>query len=190
MGSISPPNVDPNSEALLTFWFSSSVRDHWFQSTPDLDAQIKARFEALWIDAAEGRLQHWAQTPRGALALVILLDQLPLNMYRGEARSFSTEARAREVGARAIDSGFDEPLSDEQRAFLYMPFMHSENLADQDRAVALYEAAGLRDSLKWVRHHRDLIRRFGRFPHRNRILGRPSTTDELDYLASKEAFHG
>jgi uncharacterized protein (DUF924 family) len=124
------------------------------------------------------------------LALVIVLDQFPLNMFRGQRESFATEAAAREAAVQAIAWGFDQSLTDEQKAFLYLPFMHSEDLADQDRAVALYEGAGLENSLKWARHHRELIRRFGRFPHRNAILGRPSTPEELAYLGSAGAFKG
>jgi uncharacterized protein (DUF924 family) len=119
-----------------------------------------------------------------------LLDQLPLNMYRGQAHSFTTEASARAVAERAIARGWDRALTDEGRAFLYMPFMHSESLDDQDRAVALYEAAGLMHKAQWACHHRDIVRHFGRFPHRNAILGRESTPEERDWLVSDEAFRG
>lgn len=187
--SMSAP-IAPDVEHLLAFWFSDEVRTRWFASTPAFDAQVRARFETLWRRAADGDLLGWEESPRGALALVILLDQLPLNMYRGEAQSFVTEALSREVAARAIARGFDQRLSADQQAFLFMPFMHSEVLADQERAVALYQAAGLENNLKWACHHRDLVRRFGRFPHRNKILGRTSTAEELDYLQSQDAFHG
>lgn len=177
-------------EEVLGFWFGPQARERWFKSTPAFDAEVRARFEAAWQAAAEGRLEHWAQTPAGAVALVIVLDQFPLNMYRDRAESFATEARARAVSERALDAGFDRELPDAQKAFLYMPFMHSEDAADQARSVALYEAAGLEHNLKWARHHRDLIARFGRFPHRNAILGRESTPAEREYLDSTEAFRG
>lgn len=190
MTDATQPPRDDDPEALLRFWFSAAMRKRWFDSTPEIDAQIRTRFEALWRAGAQGGLSGWETTPHGALALVILLDQLPLNMYRGQARSFATEAAAREVAGRALANGFDRDLSPEQQAFLFMPFMHSENLADQDRSVALFEGAGLDKSLHWARHHRDLIRRFGRFPHRNGILGRTSTEMEQEYLQSEEAFRG
>jgi uncharacterized protein (DUF924 family) len=137
-----------------------------------------------------GDLDSWQNTPEGALALVIVLDQFPLNMFRGKPESFSTESQSREVARKAIAKGWDEKLEISSLAFLYMPFMHSENLEDQDRSVYLFEAAGLIDNLRFAKHHRELIRRFGRFPHRNAILGRESSEEELEYLASREAFHG
>lgn len=137
-----------------------------------------------------GTLAIWESTPEGELALVIVLDQFPLNMFRGEPLSFSTEAAAREVAGRAIARRFDDTLPGEQRALLYLPYMHSENLDDQQRSVALFERAGLTENPRYARHHRDIVARFGRFPHRNVILDRPSTPEEMAYLASKEAFHG
>jgi uncharacterized protein (DUF924 family) len=173
---------------VLAFWFAPAAAKRWFRSTPAFDAELRSRFEALWQTARDGGLAPWEQTPAGALALVIVLDQLPLNMYRDQPVGYSTEAAAREVAARAIARGFDAGLDDRQKAFLYLPFMHSEELADQDRAVGLFESAGLTDNLKWARHHRDIVRRFGRFPHRNAILGRESSAAELAWLASPEAF--
>ncbi len=111
-------------------------------------------------------------------------------MFRGQPASFATEAQARAVAERAIARGFDQTLNPEQKLFLYLPFMHSENPADQDRSVQLYQQPGLEDNLRFAEHHHGLIHRFGRFPHRNAILGRASTADELAYLASPEAFHG
>jgi len=177
-------------QSIVDFWFSDAVRPLWFKSTAEFDNQLRDRFGMVWQDAAAGKLDRWAESAEGALALVILLDQIPLNIYRGKARSFSTEAKAREIAERAIDKGWDTTLPDEQKAFLYMPFMHSETLADQDQAVALYQAAGLEDNLKFAQHHQDIIQRFGRFPHRNEILGRQNSEAEQAYLASDEAFHG
>lgn len=175
---------------VIEFWFSEPVRKLWFDSTPAFDQQLRERFGATYEAAAAGELDDWQRTPAGALALVIVLDQFPLNMFRGEARSFQTEARSREVAAAAIERGLDDSLDDKQKAFLYLPFMHSESLADQDRSVALFESAGLKDNLKWAYHHRDIVRRFDRFPHRNAILGRESTPEEAAYLDSDEAFTG
>jgi uncharacterized protein (DUF924 family) len=182
--------MSESPRSIVDFWFSDSVRPLWFNSTAKFDNQLRDRFETVWQQAAAGKLDSWAETAEGALALVLILDQLPLNIYRGEARSFSTEAKARDIVSRAIDKGLDTNLLDEQKAFLYLPFMHSETLADQDRSVELYQAAGLEDNLKFAQHHRDIVRRFGRFPHRNDILGRESTEAELAYLASDEAYQG
>lgn len=162
----------------------------WFNSTPEFDQVLRKRFLSTYQAAAAGRLADWEPTPPGALALTIVLDQFPLNMFRGQPESFATEAAARAVADQAITRAFDRTLEPVERLFLYLPFMHSETLADQDRSVALFETLGLEDSLRFARHHRDLIVRFGRFPHRNAILGRDATPEEIAYLASPEAFHG
>ena len=177
------------SDQLLDFWFSGDARDHWFNSTLEFDETLRQRYMGTWRQGRDGLLQCWEQGPNGALALVILLDQFPLNMFRDQPESFSTEAQSRAVASRAIDNGFDAALSDDRRAFLYLPFMHSESLADQDRSVELFETAGLESSLKWARGHREIVRRFGRFPHRNAILGRASSTEELACLASPDGFN-
>ncbi len=167
---------------ILQFWFSDAAREKWFHSTPEFDEEIRQRFEAVWGLARAGSYDHWEQDPQGALALVIVLDQFPLNMFREDARQYSTEANARKIAGHAIEQGFDQQLTDEQRVFLYLPFMHSESLEDQDYAVQLYQQAGLDDNLRYAHHHRDVVQRFGRFPHRNAALGRESTAEELEYL--------
>ena len=183
-------NVIVNAEELLDYWFSESVAKLWFNSTPEFDQELRDKFMDTYQAASEGQLNDWQETAKGALALVIIFDQLPLNMFRGKPESFAAEAKAREIAGQSIDNGFDQTFTDKQKAFLYMPFMHSEDLDDQDRSVALYEKANLNDNLRFAHHHREIIRRFGRFPHRNDILGRESTQEELDYLSSKEAFKG
>ncbi|MCW8889479.1 MAG: DUF924 domain-containing protein [Sedimenticola sp.] len=180
--------VEP--QEIIDFWFSEPVCNHWFAATPELDSEISARYESLWGLACEGQLDHWMTSAEGCLALVILLDQFPLNMFRNQAKSFNTEAQARAVAGFAIKREFDQRLSSPQRAFLYMPYMHSEALEDQERSVSLYEQAGLADNLAFARHHRAIVREYGRFPHRNAILGRPSTPEEQRYLASDGAFTG
>lgn len=175
---------------ILDFWFSERVKPLWFRSTPEFDAEIRQRFESTWQAAHEGQLAEWEETVAGSLALVIVLDQFPLNMYRNQALGYASEGAALAVAKRAIARGQDGELSQSGKAFLYLPFMHSENLSDQERAVALFEAAGLIDNLRFARHHRDLIRRFGRFPHRNAALGRDNTPEESAYLNSKQAFLG
>jgi uncharacterized protein (DUF924 family) len=173
---------------ILDFWFSLRVSPLWFASTADLDAEIRARYEPLWQRACRGELDTWMESAEGALALVILLDQFPLNMFRGQAAAFASEGRAVAASKRAVAQGFHHGLAEPQRLFLFMPLMHSEHPQDQDLSLRLFEEAGM--DTRWPRHHRDLVRRFGRFPHRNAILGRPSTPGELDYLASDQAFKG
>ena len=183
-------SIQPGITELLAFWFSEPVKKLWFDSTPEFDAQLKQKYLPLVERAERGDLDSWAEDALGALALVIILDQFPLNMFRDQARSFATESKARQIAEYAVDHGLDQQLSAEQKAFVYLPFMHSENPADQDKSVELFEQAGLTENLRFANHHRELIRRFGRFPHRNRILGRESTVEEIDYLNSKEAFLG
>lgn len=184
------PAAAGTAAEVLDFWFSDRVRSRWFHSTPQLDREIRERFESLWREGAAGRLDHWADTAEGALALTILLDQLPLNMFRGRPESFSTEAAARAVADAAVARGLDRDLGPDQRAFLYMPFMHSEDAADQERSLELFSRPGLEHNGKWARHHRDIIARFGRFPHRNTILGRESTPEEQAWLDSDDAYRG
>lgn len=175
---------------LIDFWFSDRVKPLRFNSTAAFDAEIRDRYFALWQRAQRGELEHWRGSKEGCIALVILLDQFPLNMFRGRAEAFATEAHSRDVAGYAIEAGFDSEMPAEWRAFLYLPYMHSESPSDQERSVALFESAGLKSNLKWAIHHRELIRRFGRFPHRNEILGRESTADEIGYLKSDQAFTG
>ena len=174
------PAISPGE--ILAYWYTEPMRSRWFSATPELDAEIRTRYERVWLQAAEGKLDDWKNEPQGCLALVIVLDQLPLNMFRGEVKSFATEQLAVEISKYAIANGFDKQIARDRLAFLYMPLMHSENLADQDLSVRLFEQAGLDANLRFARHHRELIRRFGRFPHRNAILGRESSRVELDYL--------
>ncbi|MGB5599142.1 MAG: DUF924 family protein [Thiothrix litoralis] len=175
---------------ILDFWYKPPMSEQWFASTPAIDADILARYEALWASAAAGEWGAWRDSAEGCLALCIVLDQFPLNMFRGEARSFSTEQQAVAITKHAVKQGFDQRLPKDRLAFLYMPLMHSEHLADQDESVRLFDASGLEGNAQFARHHREIVRRFGRFPHRNAALGRVSTADELAYLASKEAFTG
>lgn len=177
-------------QTILDFWFSEEVKPKWFNSTKAFDRLLTEQYLDVWQAAQAGQLDPWCESAQGALALVILLDQFPLNMFRARPESFATEARSREIATEAIVNGFDQQLDDKQKVFLYMPFMHSEDLADQDRSVELYTSAGMLDNAKWARHHRDIVARFGRFPHRNKILGRVSSAAEQAWLDSEEAFNG
>ena len=178
------------AQQIIEYWYSDRVKPLWFNSTPEFDAELKEKFESTYLAAVNGELAHWKSDGLGVLALVILYDQIPLNIYRNTTASFQTEALAREMAKIAIDNGWHKSLTKEQQAFLYMPFMHSENLGDQDYAVGLYEAAGLKENAKFAHHHRSIVQRFGRFPHRNKILDRENSEAEELYLSSDEAFLG
>ena len=175
---------------IINYWYSDSIRKHWFSSTPELDKEIKQKYEQLWIEAAKGEHDDWAKSAEGSLALIIILDQFPLNMYRGEMRSFQTEAKAIEVALSAIDKAHDKELSKEHLSFLFMPLMHSENIKHQDLSVMLYRKYELKGSIEFAEHHREIVKKYGRFPHRNQILGRESTAMEIEYLNSPYAFKG
>jgi uncharacterized protein (DUF924 family) len=165
---------------IIAFWREAGA-DRWFKKNSGFDDEIKRRFLATHEAAANGRLTGWESSAEGALALLILLDQFPRNMFRGETRAFATDGLARAVASRAILNGLDGVFPD-LRGFFYLPFQHSENLADQERGVALYKAVGDEDGLKWAHIHADIIRKFGRFPHRNAMLGRVTTPGEQKFL--------
>lgn len=175
---------------IINYWYSEKIQKCWFSSTPELDKEIKEQFEQAWVSAAAGELDEWQNSPEGCLALIIILDQLPLNMFRGQAKCFQTERKAIEVATKAINNAFDKRLSNDKLAFLFMPFMHSENIEEQELSVKLYKEYNLSSNLKFAQHHRDIVKKFGRFPHRNKILGRESTRDENEYLLSENAFKG
>jgi uncharacterized protein (DUF924 family) len=169
---------------ILEFWFAPANKPFWFKKEPAFDDEIRRRFEAVHEQAAAGRFAAWQNTPEGALALCLCLDQFPRNLYRGTPRAFATDAKARAVADWAVDRGFDLHFkSDDERTFIYLPFEHSEEIDDQHRAVELFRTrCSDPDLLRYAVLHRDVIERFGRFPHRNPILGRRSTPEEEDYL--------
>jgi uncharacterized protein (DUF924 family) len=166
---------------ILAFWRDAGPR-RWYTPDDAFDAEVRRRFFGLWQRAAAGELSSWETSDDGALALVIVLDQFPRNMFRGDARTYASDALAREVAHRAIERGVDARIDPGLREFLYLPFNHSEQLSDQLRCIELTRAAGNAENLKWAEHHADIIRRFGRFPHRNRLLGRATTPEEQAFL--------
>ena len=177
IGSIAEPND------IVAFWLDAGP-ERWFAKDDAFDAEIHRRFLATHWAAAAGKLAAWAHTPEGALALLIVLDQFPRNLFRGSAQSFATDHAALSVAKVAIARGFDQAVPTQQRQFFYLPLMHSEDLADQERCVALYRALGDEEQLTWADLHADIIRRFGRFPHRNVLLGRSTTPEEQAFLDS------
>ena len=192
--SESGQNAASRAESILDFWFAPEpgseagrFRSRWFIPNPEFDRLCKARFLTSYEDAAHGRLEDWRNEPRSCLALVLLLDQFPRNMFRDTARAFKTDAKARELSRHAIASGFDRQLSPIKRMFFYLPLEHSENLEDQLESMRLARALAAENPdqaivLKSAEDHLEVIRRFGRFPSRNHALGRQSTAEEMDFL--------
>lgn len=175
---------------VLDFWYAEATAKKWFKSTAELDDEIRQRFETLWQSAADNKLEVWKESADGCLALCIVLDQFPLNMFRGKNKSFKTEQQSIEIARVAIQNGFDDQINDKQVAFLYMPLMHSEDINDQDLCVSCFDKRGLEGNLRFAKHHRGIIQEFGHFPHRNGLLGRESSAAEITYLNSKRAFKG
>ncbi|MDP3937759.1 MAG: DUF924 family protein [Deltaproteobacteria bacterium] len=202
--------VDKMSEEIIAFWFSDACRSPealkaraacWFTRDDAFDREIADRFGALPERAAGGELDAWSDAPRSALALILVMDQFPRNLFRESGSAFSYDENALRVALEAVHKGFDQALHPVEAYFLYLPFEHAEDLALQERSVALMEAqvarapAGMAPSFEsfadYARRHREIIERFGRFPHRNAVLGRPSTPDEDAYLRTGgETFGG
>jgi uncharacterized protein (DUF924 family) len=184
-----PPHLQLSDfPEVLDFWFGAPdsrergrPRKLWFQKSETFDDGIRLRFLPLWERAARAELDPWQSTPLASVALIIALDQFPRNMFRGTARAFSTDPQALAAAAAAVERGFDRLLSRTERTFMYLPFEHAEDLAAQRRSLALFEALDPKD-IDYVRRHHEIIARFGRFPHRNAILGRESTPDEIEFL--------
>jgi uncharacterized protein (DUF924 family) len=175
------------ADELWHFWFETLGREDWFSGDPAIDTAVRAKFGHLPDRALAGALDDWTETPTGTLALVLATDQLPRHVWRGDARAFLGDAKARVTASVAIAKGFDELLGRDERLFLYLPFEHSEDPGDQDRACTLIAALGDPVYTDYAERHRAVIRRFGRFPHRNAALGRPSTPAEAAYLAESDA---
>jgi uncharacterized protein (DUF924 family) len=185
-------------EVVLEFWFGredepgyGEFREAWFKKDPEFDQRVRDRFEDLYETAAAGGLDHWLEEARSSLALVILLDQLPRNMFRGDPKSYATDRKAQEAAEHAVDRALDRELPPFQRMFLYMPFMHSENLEHQRRSVELFRGLpgeGETSPLHYAVRHMEIIERFGRFPHRKEVLGRRTTPEEAESLGEPDSY--
>lgn len=180
-------------DAILTFWFGAAesdiygqARSEWFVKDPAFDAQIRSKFSRVIDAAAAGQLDMMAESPEGALALVVVLDQFSRNVYRDDARAFENDGHALRIARKALEQGYDAEVLPVMRKFLYLPFEHSENLADQERALELFATLGA-DDLDWAQKHHAIIARFGRFPHRNAVLGRMSTPEEKAFLTEPDS---
>lgn len=166
---------------IVSFWRDSGP-DRWFAGGDTFDAECRTRFLEAHLLAARRELEHWIADAEGALALVLLLDQIPRNVFRRSGHAFATDGLAREYASRALTLGFDTQVDPALRRFFYLPFEHSEAMADQERALELFSRVAPEGD-RWAQLHYDIIRRFGRFPHRNSALGRESTTEERQFLA-------
>ncbi len=191
-------DADERAEAILTFWFGKPedsgyghYRKLWFTKRTDFDAQIRQRFRDDYEKAAAGKYSAWQKKPERAIALLLLLDQFPRNLFRGDPRSFATDAQALSVAQSLVDTGADKSLMPVHRFFAYIPFEHSEEIAHQNRCIELMAGLikdapalddGLKNGLDYAIRHREVIERFGRFPHRNEVLGRKSTPEEIKFL--------
>ncbi|MDR5867591.1 DUF924 family protein [Halomonas koreensis] len=170
-------------ETVLDFWFAELAPAQWFRRDPALDAEIARRFAGTLAAARRGELWTWRRTAAGRLAEVIVLDQFSRNLHRDSAEAFAADPQALVLAQEAVAAGHDRALPVARRAFLYMPYMHSESLVVHDEALRLFDQPGLEDSLRFEHRHREILERFGRYPHRNAALGRASTPEELAFLA-------
>ena len=174
------PAPDARAQSILEYWFrGNEERKEWFRKDPAFDDEIRARFLGLHEAAARGALAAWKRSARECLALIVLLDQFPRNMFRDSARAYATDPLALDAARHAVASGYDRSLGEVERSFVYLPFEHSENLADQETALKLF--AG-HPNYEWARKHWEIVRIFGRCPHRNAVLGRQSTPAEIEFL--------
>ena len=181
------------AQEILEFWFGKpddsdygKSRKVWFTKNPEFDQEVRSRFLPIYQQAAAGELDDWKASPQGCLALIILLDQFPRNMFRGQPQAFATDPQALAYAKHAVTNGFEQELLPIQRQFIYLPFEHSENLADQHQCIKLFST--LQDypecvsGVDYAHRHLKVIERFGRFPHRNEILGRETTSEEAEFL--------
>jgi len=179
---------EPRAQSILTFWFGAGGRDpRWFEKSSTFDDEVRERFLALHAEAARGALAQWKKQPDECLALIVALDQFPRNMFRGTPRAFATDALALDVARHAVAQGYDRAMRPLERMFVYLPFEHAESLQEQERACELTKPLDAfpetNDVYRYALAHRGIIARFGRFPHRNAILGRASTAEEIEFLA-------
>jgi uncharacterized protein (DUF924 family) len=175
------PLVTAHPNDILGFWRNAGPAK-WFKKQSAFDEAIRLKFEPVHHAAARGEYDAWTESPEAALALLILLDQFPRNLYRGSGHAYATDPKAQSIARTAVEAGFDRQVEAGLRNFFYMPFEHSEDLADQDYNLALCAETGVEDNLKWAQIHREIIVRFGRFPHRNAALGRKTTPEEQEFL--------
>jgi len=171
---------------VIRFWFEELKPEDWFKKSEALDQEMRERFEGLYWKASRGELFGWRTTAEGRLAEILLLDQIPRNIFRGTAQAFATDSLALVLAQEGLTQAQELPVV--QRGFFYMPFMHSESLTIHEEALRLFDQPGLEKRLKYEKMHMDILQQFGRYPHRNAILGRPSTKEEEEYLKGHSGF--
>ncbi|MBO6784797.1 MAG: DUF924 domain-containing protein [Alphaproteobacteria bacterium] len=185
--------MNVSADEVLAFWFDEAGRDAWFEKDEAFDETVRARFGEACHAARDGKLETWVESPRGCLALIILIDQFSRNIHRDSPLAWSADIHALALTKLAIDKGYDQKLGHAHRMFLYMPLMHSENLADQELSVEMFErlaqdgAENGETTVEFAERHRDIVARFGRFPHRNETLGRESTPEEEEFLKEPDS---
>lgn len=172
-------------ERVLEFWFKTLQPADWYKKSVELDQRIREEFQGVHTQVTAGETAHWRDTPEGRLAEIIVLDQFSRNMFRGTPASFASDPLALVLAQEAVRSGDDKKLEDPERVFLYMPYMHSESLKIHDQAMKLYDGLA---NLKYEKKHKAIIDRFGRYPHRNEILGRSSTPEEIEWMTTNSGF--
>ncbi len=184
---LAPMKNPARIEEVLKFWFDDLSPDDWFESDEAVDSHIRERFQELHEALLEQVPETWRSNARGCLAAVIVLDQFPRNMYRGTSRAFAADGAALSLAKEALTRGFDRELSIDERKFLYMPFEHSENPAEQARSIELFSTLESELDLDYARRHKEIIDRFGRFPHRNAVLGRVSSPEEIEFIKEPDS---
>lgn len=178
---------DQTISHVLNFWFDELTPEQWWRSA-ELDDEIRQRFQGVYEVLSKTVPVAWLETPKGALAAIIVLDQFPRNIFRNTARSFATDEIALEISKKAIKQEWDRQLNENEKMFLYMPLQHSEDPEDQVQSVRLFKELGIESSYEFAKQHKEIIDRFGRFPHRNEVLGRTSTEEERAFLAEGALF--
>ncbi len=169
-------------QSVLKFWFEDSEPKDWFMKSDDFDEKVRQILGPLYEKAKTGHLDAWSKTPKGSVALCILLDQVPRNIFRGSPESFATDSKALALSKAALEKGFEKDLSQDEKSFLLLPLEHSEDLADQERSVELFKIHGSESGYDYAIRHLEIVARFGRFPHRNAVLGRENTEEEAEFL--------
>ncbi|HYF84993.1 DUF924 family protein [Azospirillum sp.] len=180
--------VDKLIDEIVDFWFDEAMKPYWFRRSASFDRAVADTLGPHHEAAARGDYDHWMEDVDGCIALCVLLDQVPRNMFRDDPRAFATDAKARGVSDHAVANGFDLECTTDERIFLYLPYEHHEDLASQERSVALFtERVGDETAVRYALRHREIIQRFGRFPHRNAVLGRPGTPEEEAFLKEPDS---
>jgi uncharacterized protein (DUF924 family) len=175
-------------DEVLRFWFGELTPEDWYTGKAETDEAIRSRFLPLYREMFGATPDEAREEPEAALAAIIVYDQFPRNMFRGQPAAFASDPQALELARNAVEKGFDDGMPPERKQFLYMPFMHSEVLADQERCVSLFKALGNEENLRYAIEHRDIVARFGRFPHRNRVLERENSATETMFLTDHKGY--